>query len=250
MSPDFGRCLVAIWGKNLRHREPEVSVDATTPSVSAQTLSPSIKHRSIPPMNGMVHHYSYHRGTFFKYPSITSIPTRENHKTSQAPAQAPLHDIITLQDLHDLKLQSILDISSQIVTMPPLIQTLALMARDMEENNDVLESKSPGPSATLRIVAAMSTCGWITFGLISGLVLNTRGKASSFVPEWYLDSNGTVWAKLAVAAWWTFVILFWPAIWVVYVIFATGRAILKLFLKCTEKRKEKKERETAEVVVV
>ncbi|EWZ40488.1 hypothetical protein FOCG_13556 [Fusarium oxysporum f. sp. radicis-lycopersici 26381] len=134
--------------------------------------------------------------------------------------------------------------------MPPIIQTIALMAPDVADNDNVLKDKSLGPSATIRLVAAITTSGWITFGLIIGLVLNTRGKASSFVPEWYLDSNGSIWAKLAVAAWWVFIILFWPAICVVHVIFAAGRAIRNLFLKSSEKRKEKKERETAEVAVV
>ncbi|KAF9762856.1 hypothetical protein IL306_003325 [Fusarium sp. DS 682] len=133
--------------------------------------------------------------------------------------------------------------------MPPLIQAMTLMARHAEDNDNVLNSTSPGPHTTLKIVAAISTVGWIVSGLISGLCLNGRGKAGRWVPEWYLDSNGTIWAKLAVAGWWMFVILFWPGIWVVYVIFATGRAIRKQFVKCVKRRKGNKEEASPEVVV-
>ncbi|KAF4443475.1 hypothetical protein FACUT_1292 [Fusarium acutatum] len=134
--------------------------------------------------------------------------------------------------------------------MHPIIQTIGLVARDVSDNNNVLRDKALGPSATIRLVAAITTSGWITFGLIIGLVLNTRGKASSFVPEWYLDSNGSTWAKLAVAAWWVSIILFWPVICMVYVIWAAGRGIRNLFSKCGGKTKQKKERETSEVTLV
>ena len=134
--------------------------------------------------------------------------------------------------------------------MPPILQTIALMARDVVDNNNVLRDKALGPSATIRLVAAITTSGWITFGLIMGLVLNARGKASSFVPEWYLDSNGSAWAKLAVAVWWISIILFWPVICVVYVILAAGRGVRNLFLKCGGKRMQKTETETAGVTVV
>ncbi|KAF5707685.1 hypothetical protein FMUND_10984 [Fusarium mundagurra] len=134
--------------------------------------------------------------------------------------------------------------------MPPTLKTIALMARDVADNNNVLRDTALGPSATIRLVAAITTGGWITFGLIIGLVLNTRGKASSFVPEWYLDSNGSIWAKLAVAAWWACIILFWPVICVVYVILAAGRGIRNLFLKCGVKRKQETGRESSEGALV
>ncbi|KAF5621932.1 hypothetical protein F52700_10806 [Fusarium sp. NRRL 52700] len=134
--------------------------------------------------------------------------------------------------------------------MSPILQTIALMARDVEDNNNVLRDKALGPKATINLVAAITAGGWVTFGLIFGLVLNTRGKASSFVPEWYLDSNGSKWAKLAVAAWWVSIILFWPVICMMYLIFAAGRGIRNLFLKCGEKRKQRTERKADEVTVV
>ncbi|KAF5551594.1 hypothetical protein FPHYL_9100 [Fusarium phyllophilum] len=168
----------------------------------------------------------------------------------QAAAQTTLHDIITLHTLHDLEPSSRLYESSNIVTMAPILQTIAIMARDVADNDNVLRDKALGPSATIRLVAAITTSGWITFGLIIGLVLNTRGKASSFVPEWYLDSNGSIWAKLAVAAWWVSIILFWPVICVVYVILAAGRGIRNLFLNCGVKRKQETEREASEVTLV
>ncbi|KAF4950268.1 hypothetical protein FGADI_8319 [Fusarium gaditjirri] len=142
--------------------------------------------------------------------------------------------------------------SPHILIMPLALQAIALMARDIADSNNVLKDKSLGPSATIRLVAAITTSGWITFGLIIGLVLNTRGKASSFVPEWYLDSNGSAWAKLAVAAWWVFIILFWPAVCAVYVIFAAGRAIRSQFPNSGGNGKENKEREreTSEVALV
>ncbi|KAF5981368.1 hypothetical protein FCOIX_4263 [Fusarium coicis] len=134
--------------------------------------------------------------------------------------------------------------------MPPILKTIAFMARDVADNNNVLRDNALGPSATIRLVAAITTGGWITFGLIIGLVLNTRGKASSFVPEWYLDSNGSIWAKLAVAAWWVSIILFWPVICAVYMILAAGRGIRKFFSKFGVKRKQETERETSEAALV
>ncbi|KAF5684916.1 hypothetical protein FDENT_6487 [Fusarium denticulatum] len=134
--------------------------------------------------------------------------------------------------------------------MTPILQTIALMARDVADNNNVLRDKALGPSATIKLVAAITTGGWVTFGLIIGLVLNTRGKASSFVPEWYLDSNGSIWAKLAVAAWWLCIILFWPVICVVYIILAAGRGIRNVLSKCGVKRKQETERESSEATLV
>ncbi|KAF5985710.1 hypothetical protein FBULB1_2765 [Fusarium bulbicola] len=171
-------------------------------------------------------------------------------RPAQAPAQAALDDTITLHILHDLELQSTPFTSPSIVTMPPLIQTIALMARDVADNNNVLRDKALGPSATIKLVAAITAGGWITFGLIIGLVLNTRGKASSFVPEWYLDSEGCMWAKLGVAAWWVTIILFWPVICMGYVILAARRGIRNLSLKYDGKRKQKTESETSEATLV
>ncbi|KAL6918169.1 hypothetical protein FSHL1_009600 [Fusarium sambucinum] len=105
---------------------------------------------------------------------------------------------------------------------PLFIEGLSLMPR---HTDDVLKSPNPGPDATLKIVAAVWAFGWIMFGLISVVSLNARGKAGYWVPEWYLDSEGTKWAKLSVATWWACVVLFWPIIWIVYLVGITWRAI-------------------------
>ncbi|EKJ70305.1 hypothetical protein FPSE_09522 [Fusarium pseudograminearum CS3096] len=104
----------------------------------------------------------------------------------------------------------------------PFIESLSLMPR---HTDDVLKSTNPSPDTTLKIVAAVWAVGWIMFGIISVVSLNARGRAGKWVPEWYLDSDGTKWAKLSVAAWWTFVVLFWPLIWIVYLVGITWRAI-------------------------
>ncbi|UZP37122.1 hypothetical protein NXS19_004938 [Fusarium pseudograminearum] len=104
----------------------------------------------------------------------------------------------------------------------PFIESLSLMPR---HTDDVLKSTNPSPDTTLKIVAAVWAVGWIMFGIISVVSLNARGRAGKWVPEWYLDSDGTKWAKLSVAAWWTFVVLFWPLIWIVYLVGITWRAM-------------------------
>lgn len=107
------------------------------------------------------------------------------------------------------------------------IEGLSLMPR----HNDVLKSTNPGPDTILKVVASVSTVGWIMFGLISVVSLNARGRAGRWVPEWYLDSEGTRWAKLSVLLWWTCVVLFWPIIWVVYLVGITWRAIKRGYTK-------------------
>ncbi|KAF5670490.1 hypothetical protein FHETE_4397 [Fusarium heterosporum] len=123
----------------------------------------------------------------------------------------------------------------------PFIEALALMPRGAEVNDNVLNSSSPSPRTTLKIVAAMWACGWLVFGLISIISLNGRGRAGRWVPEWYLDYNSTKWAKLAVIGWWVCVMLFWPIIWVIVLFGATGRIIKKRIAEWKEARKERRE---------
>ncbi|KAF4435377.1 hypothetical protein F53441_13530 [Fusarium austroafricanum] len=132
-----------------------------------------------------------------------------------------------------------------VILDSPFIEALALMPR--EEHDNVLEDKDLSYHKTIRIVAAMSALGWLVFGLISGLCINGSGKCGRWIPKWYLDSSGNKKAKLAVAGWWTCVILLWPIIWVVYLITGAGRAIRSLFLRCMKRRKSEDE---VEVVVV
>ncbi|SPJ85118.1 uncharacterized protein FTOL_10974 [Fusarium torulosum] len=126
------------------------------------------------------------------------------------------------------------------------IEALALMPRGAGVNDDVLKSSSPSPRNTVKIVAAMWTCGWLVFGLISIICLNGRSKAGRWVPEWYLDYSSMRWAKLGVMGWWICVLLFWPIIWLIVLFGVTGRAIKKRFAKW---RESKKEREMADVIV-
>ncbi|KAF4995006.1 hypothetical protein FDECE_12940 [Fusarium decemcellulare] len=89
---------------------------------------------------------------------------------------------------------------------------------DAPEDNHGFDSASPDPHTTLKIVITMWICGWIVFGIISILCINGQGRAGRWVPEWYLDSKGTARDKLAIVGWWLAILLFWPLIWLGYLV--------------------------------
>lgn len=68
------------------------------------------------------------------------------------------------------------------------------------------------PRAIVRILILISIAGWLLFGVICILCINGRGKLGRWIPEWYLDSEGTRWDKAIVVLWWVIVMVFWPLI--------------------------------------
>ncbi|KAL7918026.1 hypothetical protein ACQKWADRAFT_305224 [Trichoderma austrokoningii] len=68
------------------------------------------------------------------------------------------------------------------------------------------------PRAIVRVLIPISIAGWLLFGVICILCINGRGKLGRWIPEWYLDSEGTRCDKAMVGLWWVAVIVFWPVI--------------------------------------
>ena len=107
----------------------------------------------------------------------------------------------------------------------PFVEGLSLIPRDTSANDNPLKSVNPSPDTTLKIVASVWVVGWLVFGLISVISLNSRGQAGYWIPDWYLDTDGKKRAKLSVTTWWACVLLFWPIIWIIYLVGITWRAI-------------------------
>ncbi|KAH6605932.1 hypothetical protein Trco_005085 [Trichoderma cornu-damae] len=79
------------------------------------------------------------------------------------------------------------------------------------------------PSAIVRVLIPISIAGWLLFGVICILCINGRGKLGRWIPEWYLDSEGTGRDKAVVVLWWAAVIALWPAILPVLLVRKTVR---------------------------
>lgn len=68
------------------------------------------------------------------------------------------------------------------------------------------------PSAIVRVLIPISIAGWLLFGVICILCINGRGRLGRWIPEWYLDSEGTRRDKALVVLWWLAVMVLWPVI--------------------------------------
>ncbi|PTB69171.1 hypothetical protein BBK36DRAFT_1097659, partial [Trichoderma citrinoviride] len=68
------------------------------------------------------------------------------------------------------------------------------------------------PRAIVRVLIPVSIAGWLLFGVICILCINGRGKAGRWIPEWYLDSEGTRRDMALVVLWWVAVMVLWPVI--------------------------------------
>lgn len=65
----------------------------------------------------------------------------------------------------------------------------------------------------LRFLIAMSVVGWLLLGMGCILCINGRGKAGRWIPEWYLDWEGSQKGRMVmVAVWWVAVVVLWPVI--------------------------------------
>ncbi|EHK44023.1 hypothetical protein TRIATDRAFT_79208 [Trichoderma atroviride IMI 206040] len=81
------------------------------------------------------------------------------------------------------------------------------------ERNVLLSNITPyDPRAIVRVLIPISIAGWLLFGVICILCINGRGKLGRWIPEWYLDSEGTRGDKAMVVLWWVVVVVFWPLI--------------------------------------
>ncbi|XWW98465.1 hypothetical protein V2A60_006465 [Cordyceps javanica] len=107
---------------------------------------------------------------------------------------------------------------------------------------------SPDPSGLgpLRVLIPVTAAAWVLFGAGCILCINGKGRAGRWVPEWYLDSDGTRRDKASVAAWWLAVLLLWPVILPALLVGKVARAARGLAAKRAERREG---RRTAVVVV-
>ncbi|TFB07382.1 hypothetical protein CCMA1212_000429 [Trichoderma ghanense] len=82
------------------------------------------------------------------------------------------------------------------------------------ENDGFQSEGTPyDPRAIVRVLIPVSIAGWLLFGVICILCINgRRGKAGRWIPEWYLDSEGTRRDRALVVGWWAAVIVLWPVI--------------------------------------
>ncbi|KAH7185959.1 uncharacterized protein B0J16DRAFT_343020 [Fusarium flagelliforme] len=103
------------------------------------------------------------------------------------------------------------------------------MPRDISANDNPLKSVNPSPDTTLKIVTSVWVVGWLVFG-------------------WYLDTDGKKRAKLSVATWWVCVLLFWPIIWIIYLVGITWRAIKRGWNKWKENKTKRLAEDSSEEV--
>ena len=97
--------------------------------------------------------------------------------------------------------------------------------------------------AIVKVLVPVSVFGWLVFGVICILCINGKGRAGRWIPEWYLDSDGTRWDKAAVGAWWLIVVIGWPVILPAIALSSVSRRLLG---KCCAERRSKKEGEEEE----
>ncbi|KAH0492919.1 hypothetical protein TgHK011_007846 [Trichoderma gracile] len=109
------------------------------------------------------------------------------------------------------------------------------------------------PRAIVRVLIPVSIAGWLLFGMICILCINGRGKAGRWIPEWYLDSEGTRRDRALVVGWWVVVIVLWPVILPVLVV-RKGVRVVRGWVGLVRKRREarmlqprEREREEGEV---
>lgn len=108
------------------------------------------------------------------------------------------------------------------LTVPSFVSRIALRysaASQIATNHYKLERnvlssniKLYDPRAILRVLIPISIAGWLLFGVVCILCINGQGRLGRWIPEWYLDSEGTRWDKAMVVLWWVAVMVFWPLI--------------------------------------
>ncbi|KAL6875265.1 hypothetical protein J3F83DRAFT_730556 [Trichoderma novae-zelandiae] len=81
------------------------------------------------------------------------------------------------------------------------------------------------PRAIVRVLIPVSIAGWLLSGVICILCINGRGKAGRWIPEWYLDSEGTRGDRALVVLWWAAVMVLWPVILPVLLVRKVARVV-------------------------
>ncbi|KAL7938760.1 hypothetical protein V8C35DRAFT_275991 [Trichoderma chlorosporum] len=90
------------------------------------------------------------------------------------------------------------------------------------------------PREIVKVLIPISIAGWLLFGVICILCINGKGKLGRWVPEWYLDSQGTVRDKALVMLWWAAVMVLWPVILPVLLV----RKVVMAVKRCIMNRKK------------
>lgn len=107
-----------------------------------------------------------------------------------------------------------------------------------------ISRNDPGPNP-LQVLIPISVAAWVLFGASCILCINGKGRAGRWVPEWYLDSEGSHWDRALVAAWWLAVMLLWPVILPVLLVGKLVRALRKVVAERCARKKAMDEEEAA-----
>lgn len=88
------------------------------------------------------------------------------------------------------------------------------------------------PQRGRRILIPISVTGWLIFGVICILCINGQSRGNSmWLPDWYLERSEIGRRdRLALAAWYVGVVVFWPLGFVVLALYGIARAFVMLGL--------------------
>ncbi|OAA70628.1 hypothetical protein ISF_02602 [Cordyceps fumosorosea ARSEF 2679] len=108
---------------------------------------------------------------------------------------------------------------------------------------------APGDGGNLgpfQVLIPVSAVGWVLFGAGCILAINGKGRAGRWVPEWYLDSDGTRRDRALVAAWWLAVLLLWPVILPALLLGKVVRGVRRALDKRARRGRQRKARRDEE----
>ncbi|CAM1502410.1 Fc.00g043940.m01.CDS01 [Cosmosporella sp. VM-42] len=142
--------------------------------------------------------------------------------------------LLTSTIMHSKIVPSVTSASSLV---PPVAIGVAITPGDHDFN-----SPSPDQDSLTSILVSVTVIGWLVFGIIIVICTNSRGRAGCWVPEWYLDCQGTRKDKAAVAAWWIVITLFWPVLGPVLAARKCGKFIINRTKRKAETVREHSEK--------
>ncbi|EHK23619.1 uncharacterized protein TRIVIDRAFT_199974 [Trichoderma virens Gv29-8] len=130
---------------------------------------------------------------------------------------SPTAKLMTRSDLRRMALQS--RVASQMATNmyrfnQSIITPNVTKTQSPHRTHYLMDGEGTvyDPRAIVRVLIPISIAGWLLFGVICILCINGKGKLGRWVPEWYLDSQGTKRDKAVVVLWWVAVMVLWPVI--------------------------------------